>query len=76
MSAGLSIEPMRDQEQGGGAGLKKLDYPLLQLFPNSCAADIVIDLLRTEAVTAEHTSCFALAKVNMVLNVHRNHKAY
>ena len=39
--AGPSREPRRDQEQGGGAVLWKLDYVLLQLFLNSCATDIV-----------------------------------
>ena len=38
-----------DQEQGGGAGLRKLDRPLLQLFFNGCATDIVF-------VTAPHSS--------------------
>ena len=47
--AGPSREPRRDQEQGGGAGLRKLDYPLLHLFLNSCATDIVL-------VTAWHSS--------------------
>ena len=43
----------RDQEQGGGAGLRKLDYPLLQLFLNSSATDIVfVTRLRTAFETA------------------------
>ena len=39
--AGPSREPRRDQEQGGGAGLRKLDNLLLQLFLNSFSTDIV-----------------------------------
>ena len=51
--AGPSREPGRDQEQGCGAGLRKLDYLLLQLFLNSCATDIVfVSLLRTAVETA------------------------
>ena len=34
---GPQASPGRDEEQGGGAGLRKLDCPLLQVFPNSCA---------------------------------------
>ena len=42
----------RDQEEGGGAGLRKLDSPLLELFHNSCATDIVfVTLLRTAVET-------------------------
>ena len=48
----------RDQEEGGGAGLRKLDSPLLELFRNSCATDIVfVTLLRTaveKAVSGVH----------------------
>ena len=33
--------PAEREEQGGGAGLRKLDNPSLQLFLNSCATDIV-----------------------------------
>ena len=36
-------EPRRDQEQGGGARLRKLDNPLLELFLNSCATDSLCD---------------------------------
>ena len=46
---GHSRELRIDQEQGGGAGLRKLDCPLLQLFFNGCATDIVF-------VTAPHSS--------------------
>ena len=42
-----------DQEQGGGAGIRKLDNLLLQLFLNSSATDIVLlTLLRTAVETA------------------------
>ena len=47
--AGPSSEPRRDQEQGDGSGLRKLDRPLLQLFPDSCSTDTVF-------VTAPHSS--------------------
>ena len=39
--AGPSRQSRRDQEQGGGAGLRKLDFLLLRLFLNSSATDIV-----------------------------------
>ena len=45
--------PAEREEQGGGAGLRKLDNPLLQLFLNSCATDIVfVTLLRAALETA------------------------
>ena len=51
--AGPSRELGRDQEQGGGVGLRKLDNLLLQLFLNSCATDIVfVSLLCTAVETA------------------------
>ena len=51
--AGPSRKSRRDQEQGDGAGLRKLDYPLLQLFLNSCATDIVfVTLFRIAVETA------------------------
>ena len=34
-------QPRRDHEQGGGAGLRKLDFFRLGLFLNSSATDIV-----------------------------------
>ena len=47
------LESRRDQEEGGGAGLRKLDYTLLQLFLNCCATDIVfVTQLRTAVETA------------------------
>ena len=61
-----SREPRRDQEQGDGAGLRKLDYPLLQMFLSSCATDIVFVILLCTAVktaiSGVHYSCFALAR--------------
>ena len=39
--AGPSRVPRRDQEQGSGAGLGKSNNPLLQLFLDSCSANIV-----------------------------------
>ena len=50
---------------GSGAGLRKLDYPLLQ-FPNSCTTDMVFyDYAPAQELKqqlAEYTSRFALAK--------------
>ena len=46
-------QPRREQEEGGGAGVRKLDNHLLQLFLDSCSTDIVfVTLLRTAAETA------------------------
>ena len=51
--AGPSSEHRGDQEQGDGAGIRKLDNLLLQLFLNSSATDIVLlTLLRTAVETA------------------------
>ena len=55
----------RDQKEGGGAGLRKLDFFLLRLLLNSSAADIVlVPLLRTavERAIAWYTSCYAMAR--------------
>ena len=52
-SAGPSREPRKDQEQERGAGLRKLNNPLLQFFLTSCATDIVlVTLPRTVVETA------------------------
>ena len=37
----LDPQPRRDHEQGGGAGLRKLDFFRIGLFLNSSATDIV-----------------------------------
>ena len=37
----LDPQPRRDHEQGGGAGLQKLDFFCFRLFLNSSAMDIV-----------------------------------
>ena len=37
----LDPQPRRDHEQGGGAGLRKLDFFRFRLFLNSSATDIV-----------------------------------
>ena len=37
----LDLQPRRDHEQGGGAGLRKLDFFRFGLFLNSSATDIV-----------------------------------
>ena len=38
----LDPQPRRDHEQGGGAGLRKLDFFRFRLFLNSSATDIVL----------------------------------
>ena len=38
----LVPQPRRDHEQGGGAGLRKLDFCRFRLFLNSNATDIVL----------------------------------
>ena len=43
----LQVSLRRDHEQGGGAGLRKLDFFRFELFLNSSATDIVL-------VTAQH----------------------
>ena len=45
-----AIKPWRDQEQGGGAALRRLDCLLLQLFLSSSATDIVLVTLLRKAV--------------------------
>ena len=52
--AGPSREPRRDQEQGGGAGPRKLDNLLLQLFLSSGSYGhcLHVTLLRTAVETA------------------------
>ena len=37
----LDPQPKRDHEQGGGAGLRKLEFFRFELFVNSSAKDIV-----------------------------------
>ena len=60
--------PRRDHEQGGGAGLSKLDvfcFELSKLFVNSGATDIVLVTLSSTAVEraiAQCTSRWAMAR--------------
>ena len=60
--------PRRGHEQGGGAGLSKLDvfrFELSKLFVNSSAADIVLVTLSSTAVEraiAQCTSRWAMAR--------------
>ena len=52
--------PRRDHEQGGGAGLSKLDvfcFELSKLFVNSGATDIVLVTLSSTAVETAITQC-------------------
>ena len=66
--AGPSNLPRRDHEQGGGAGLSKLDifcFRLFKLFVNSSATDIVLVTLSSTAVEraiAQCTSRWAMAR--------------
>ena len=66
--AGPSLLPRRDHEQGGGAGLSKLDvfcFELSKLFINSGATDIVLVTLSSTAVEraiAQCTSRWAMAR--------------
>ena len=66
--AGPSTLPRRDHEQGGGAGLSKLDafsFELSKLFVNSGATDIVLVILSSTAVEtaiAQCTSRWAMAR--------------
>ena len=66
--AGPSTLPRRDHEQGGGAGLSKLDafsFELSKLFVNSGATDIVLVILSSTAVEraiAQCTSRCAMAR--------------
>ena len=66
--AGPSLLPRRDHEQGGGAGLSKLDvfcFELSKLFVNSGAMDIVLVTLSSTAVEraiAQCTSRWAMAR--------------
>ena len=42
MEVELDPQPRRDHEQGGGAGLRKLDFFRFGLFLNSSATDVVL----------------------------------
>ena len=58
----------RDQEEGGGAGPRRL---LLPLFLNSCATDIVlVTQLRTavETAIAEYTTCCVMVMMMMMMS--------
>ena len=63
----LDPQPRRGHEQGGGAGLRKLDFFRFGLFLNSSATDIVLVTLPSTAVetaTARCTSRCAMASGN------------
>ena len=53
----LDPQPRRDHEQGGGAGLRKLDFFCLRLFLNSSATDIVLVTLPSTAVETAIAQC-------------------
>ena len=51
------VTPKRDHEQGGGAGLRKLDFFRFGLFLNSSATDIVLVTLPSTAVETAIAQC-------------------
>ena len=54
----LDPQPRRDHEQGGGAGLRKLDFFRFGLFLNSgSATDIVLVTLPSTAVETAIAQC-------------------
>ena len=53
----LDPQPRRDHEQGGGAGLRKLDFFRFGLFLNSSATDIVLVTLPSTAVETALELC-------------------
>ena len=53
----LDPQPRRDHEQGGGAGLRKLDFFRFFLFLNSSATDIVLVTLPSTAVETATAQC-------------------
>ena len=65
LDPGPSSYPRRDHEQGGGAGLRKLDFFRFRLFLNSSATDIFLVTLPSMAVEtaiAQCTSCCAMVR--------------
>ena len=64
-SVSEALEPRRDQEEGGGAGLSKLDaLSCCRVVPQHCFSDAVfVRLLCTavERAISEERSCLALA---------------
>ena len=59
----LDPQPRRDQEQGSGAGLPKLDFFRFGLFINSSATDIVtLPSTAVETAIAQCTSRWAMAR--------------
>ena len=61
----LDPQSRRVHEQGGGAGLRKLDFFRFGLFLNSSATDIVLVTLPSttvETATAQCTSRWAMAR--------------
>ena len=53
----LDPQPRRDLKQGGGAGLRKLNFFRFGLFPNSSATDIVLVTLPSTAVETAIAQC-------------------
>ena len=68
----LDREPRRDHEQGGGAGLRKLDFFLFGLFLNSSATDIALVTLPSSAVETAIVQCTSYCAMPMVKGHCRN----
>ena len=65
MELDLQVSLRRDHEQGGGSGLRKLDFFRFELLPNSSATDIVLVTLPSTAVETaigQSTSRCAMAR--------------
>ena len=60
----LDPQPRRDHEQGGGAGLRKLDFFRFSLFLNNSATDIVLVTAQARQLTAiaQCSSRWAMAR--------------
>ena len=54
--------PRRDHEQGGGAGLRKLDFFCFELFFNSSATDVVLVTLPSTALETATAQCTVAAQ--------------
>ena len=57
----LDPQPRRDHEQGGGDGLRKLDFFRFRLLLNSSATDIIF-VTAVETAIAQCTSRWAMAR--------------
>ena len=77
---GLTFQEQAQErtEEGGGAGIAVIRGWIV--LPLSCSSTVSLRLRSAQMLkgqVVEYTGCFALAEsVNMVLDVHRKHKAY